>query len=171
MLTRGYAGLPSEMSDNISCVFGLTGFITRIEVPAIRNLLELGSIVNIQEAELVIYPVINTYNEYFNLPENLSLYIADETNTIVDAVTTSYGTVFQQGNLVADDFFPMNTQYSFTITDFLKEEINAIGINKRKLILTLPDSDMNTTMKSVIFGNQAHTSQNVKLNVICTIYE
>lgn len=169
-LKNGYNGLPSSRSNNQSYIMGLTGLYTRIELPYLRNLLELGDAGTIQSAQLLLYPVKHSYNQ-FPLPDTLSLYIADHTNTTVDAITTSYGETLQTGNLVVDKLYDNNTYYSFTITDFVKEELRAIGVNKRKLILTLPDNNMKKTFQSVLLGDQKSDNQQVKLKITYNVYD
>lgn len=170
-LNNGYNGLPSQQSNNQSFVMGMTGLYTRIEIPYLRNLLELGDAGAIQKAELFLYPVTGSFNDDFPLPEELSLYIADYTNSTVDAITTSYGDALQTGNLVLDDMYGVNTYYSFTITDYLKDELRAIGIYKHNLIITLADTDMQKTFQSVIFGDQDKSSTKVELKITYNVYD
>lgn len=170
-LTNGNKGLSSTLSNHQSYIMGLTGLYTRIEIPYLQNLLQLSDAGSVQSAELILYPVKGTFGDHLPLPDSLSLYIADYTNTTVDAVTTSYGDALQSGNLVIDEIFGVNTHYSFTITDFIRNEIRAIGMNKQKLILTLPDIYMKRTFRSVVLGDQAHPSQQVKLKITYNAYD
>lgn len=172
-LPNGYKGLPSTESANQSYIMGMTGLYTRIEFPYLQSLLELGEAGTISSAQLLLYPVKDSYNNTkFPLPDTLSLYVADYTNTTVDAITTSYGDALQTGNLVADYDLGINTYYSFTITDFLKDELEAKGSEKQMLVLTLPDSNMSRTFNSVVFGDKDHPSnQQVTLKITYNVYD
>lgn len=172
-LPNGYQGLSSTESENQSYIMGLAGLYTRIEFPYLRNLLELGEAGTISSAQLLLYPVKDTYDNYkFPLPDTLSLYIADYTNTTVDAVTTTYGDALQTGNLVVDYDLGIETYYSFTITDFLKDELDAIGTEKQSLILTLPDDNMSNSFSSVILGDKDHSSnQQIVLKITYNVYD
>lgn len=170
-LTNGYSGLSSNVSNNQSYVMGLTGLYTRIDIPYLQNLLQISDAGSVQSAELILYPVKGTYDHQSPLPDSLSLYIADYTNSTVDAITTSYGDALQSGNLVVDELFGVDTHYSFTITDFIRNEIRAIGMNKQKLILTLPDAYMKKTFRNVVLGDQNHPTQQVKLKITYNAYD
>ncbi len=170
-LTRGYEGLKAKHSGNQSFLLGLIGIYTRIEIPYLSSLLEVSRAGSVQQATLTIRPVIHTYNEQNPLPEQIQLYIADDTNSTVDAITTNYGSDMQTGNLTIDDDFMVDTYYSFTITDFIRSQMDAIGINKQKLLLTLPDNEMNGSLKSLILGNSHHSTEPIKLQIIYNIYD
>jgi hypothetical protein len=147
---------------------GLAGFYTRIEFPYLNEIAKLGTAGIVQGAQLSIYPLKNTYDEKADLPQSLSLYIADKFGSTVDAITDSYGSSLQTGSLVYDDIGGQDTYYSFTITDFIDTQIFALGLDKQVLQLTLPDEEMNTTIKSLIIGD---SNQNVKLKIIYNLYE
>lgn len=170
-LTTGYEGIKAKNTGNQSFLLGLIGIYTRIEIPYLSSLLEISRAGSVQQATLTIRPVIHTYNEHNPLPEQLELYIADDTNSTVDAITTNYGSDMQTGNLTIDEDFMVDTYYVFTITDFIRSQMDAIGINKQKLHLTLPDSDMNGSLKSLILGNSQHSTEPIKLQIIYNIYD
>jgi hypothetical protein len=170
-LTRGYEGLKAKNAGNQSYLLGLIGLYTRIDFPYLSSLLELSSAGSVQQATLTIRPVIHTYNEQNPLPEQVQIYIADNTNSTIDAITTEYGSDMQTGNLTIDEDFMVDTYYVFTITDFIRSQIDAIGVNKQNLLLTLPDNDMNGSLKSLIIGNSHHSTEPIKLQIIYNIYD
>ncbi|MGQ1948092.1 DUF4270 family protein [Geofilum sp. OHC36d9] len=167
-LTDDYEGLSSTISDNMSYLMGLAGFYTRIEFPYLNEIAKLGTAGIVQGAQLSIYPVKSSFAKESDLPQSLSLYVADKFGSTVDAITDSYGSSLQTGSLVYDDIGGQNTYYSFTITDFIDTQIFALGLDKQVLQLTLPDEEMNTTFKSLIMGD---SNQNVKLKIIYNLYE
>lgn len=170
-LQDGYQGLSSSKSDNIAYLHGALGYYARLEFPFLRDLLTIGQAGNIISAQMYIYPIENSFNQHFKLPEQLNLYIADDTNSNVDAVTNSYGTELQTGNLFEDELITGNTYYSFSITSFLQEQLPAIGLHKKKLHLTLPESEMNQSFNSLLFGDRQHPNQRIKVNIIYSVYE
>jgi hypothetical protein len=170
-IENGYAGMSSSRSENMAYLFGSVGYYTRIEFPYLSDLLKIGNAGDIISAELLLDPVSKSYNDQFPLPDQLYLYIADDTNASVDAITNSYGTGLQTGNLVKDELFNKNTHYSFSITSFLKEQLPAMGINKKKLHLTLTDSEMNQTFSSILLGDHQHPNQRIKVIVKYSLYE
>lgn len=170
-LKTGYNGINAVETNNEAMCAGLTGAMIRIEFPYLRNLLELGKTGYVDYAQLILRPINNSYSENFKLPENLELYVVDGTNTATDAITTNSGTEMQTGSLNVDYEFATNTYYSFEITDFINTELKAIGINKRSLLLSLPEDTWSKTAKRVVLGNSLHNTNPVELIIRYNIYE
>ncbi|MDD3064499.1 MAG: DUF4270 family protein, partial [Massilibacteroides sp.] len=131
----GKTGISSVNLENNGLVFGGLGWYSRLEFPYLNNLMMQGEQIDIETAVLKIYPKLKTYSSFNNLPDSIYLYIADENNVVVDAVTDYLGTEVQQGTLVKDDTFPENTYYYFDLTTFIREELGAFGIYKHNLQL------------------------------------
>ncbi|WP_088655121.1 DUF4270 family protein [Geofilum rhodophaeum] len=170
-LKSGYNGLAATTTNNEAVTAGLSGFLIRIEFPYLRNILELGKTGYVDYAELILRPVEHSYPTEYPLPETLQLYVVDENNSATNAVTSANGTELQTGDLQTDEEFQTHTQYVFDITDFINTEINAIGINKRALLLSLSDQDLNSMAQRVILGNTRHKTNPVQLIIRYNRYE
>ena len=167
-ITAGYDGLSSKLSDNMSYLMGLAGFYIRIDFPYLNDIAKLGTAGIVQSAQLSIYPQKSTYEGYDDLPQSLSLYVADKYGSTVDAITYSYGSSLQTGSLVYDEIGGQDTYYSFAISDFIDTQIFALGLDKQILQLSLSDDQMNTTFENLIIGD---SNQDVKLEIIYNLYE
>jgi hypothetical protein len=165
-LTEGDDGLSSTLSDNMSYLMGLAGFYVKIDFPYLTDIAKLGTAGIVQSATLEIHPATGTYDEEADLPESLSLYIADKFGSTVDAVTYTYGTSLQTGSLNYDEFG--DTYYTYTITDFIDEQIFALGLDKQILQLTLADDEMNTTFENLLIGD---SNEEIILTISYNLYE
>ena len=77
----------------------------------------------------------------------------------------------QTGSLITDDALHENTYYSFDVTSFLQSNLGKVGYNIKNLQLVLPESKINTSYQSVIFGDMKHPQSNVKLSVLYKVYK
>ncbi len=163
--------ITSDKLSNISYVQGLTGLYTKIEFPFLNNLLLLGQSVSIESATLYLYPVKGSYGKLNPLPSSLALYVADQNDVTGSQITDILGTSVQTGSLVTDDALNENTYYSFDITSFLKGNLGKVGVNIENLQLVLPESKINTSYQSVVFGDMNHPQSRVKLSVLYKVYK
>lgn len=161
----------SDKMSNMSYVQGLTGLYTKIEFPYLNNLLEAGKMVSIESAKLYLYPVKGSYGLNNPLPSSLALYQSNENNVTEDQITDLLGSSVQTGSLITDDALHENTYYSFDVTSFLQSNLGKVGYNIKNLQLVLPESKINTSYQSVIFGDMKHPQSNVKLSVLYKVYK
>ena len=114
---------------------------------------------------LIIYPVKGTYSGNVPLPSGLSLYISDEDDVAVSAITTYSGDALQTGDLVVDNLYNIETYYSYNITTFLTDQLGAIGINKRNLQLIVPQDKLAVSFNTLVAGDASHERGRIKLKI------
>jgi len=163
--------LPTTSTKNMALVQALSATYVKIEFPYINDLLEMGDYGAIVDAVLLIYPVAGTYSDTIPLPEALSMYISNENNVSLDAITNYSGESLQTGNLVRDEMNEKNTYYSYDITSFLNSQLGAVGINKRNLQLICPQDSLSQTLNTLTFGDQKLAKDKTRLIVKYLIYE
>lgn len=166
-LTASNPELPSSETRNASYIYSLAGIYTRIDIPYLNNLLQLGSFGRVISGILYIYPAYGSYGKENELPGELSLYVSDETNVVTGAITDSNGQM-QTGYLSKDDFLK-DTRYVFDLTAFLQDQLGKMGINKRHLQITVPR--INSTTSTLVAGDMYHPSNNIKLVVKYSTYD
>ncbi|MCD8260898.1 MAG: DUF4270 domain-containing protein [Bacteroides sp.] len=161
---------PSENTDNKTYILGMAGMYTKIEFPYLNDLQKLGDLVSIEAAYLYLYPVHQSFGDLRPLPQELTLFTADETNSAEEQITNSSGTQVQNGSLTDDRSTYNGTYYTFDITTFLQTNLGALGINQRNLLLTVPTEDLITTCSSVMFGDKNNPNGTVELDILFKIY-
>jgi hypothetical protein len=162
--------IASEKLENKGLIFAGLGWYSRLEFPYISNLMQQGEQIDIESAILKIQPQLKTYSTFNNLPDSIYLYIADENNVVVDAVTDYLGSEVQRGTLVKDDAFPENTYYYFDLTSFIREELGSFGIYKHNLQLVFNNDYYTKTFRNLTFENQNGTLP-IVLQLTYKIYE
>lgn len=160
----------SDSLGNRGFIFCGIGWYSRLEFPYLNNIMQHGEQVEIQSAYLQIYPELNSYSDLNVLPDSIYLYIADENNVVTDAVTDYLGDELQNATLTKDDIFPENTCYIFDISQFLKEELGAVGMNKHNLQLVFDSDDYTGTFRNLTFGDQEGQLP-ITLHLTYKIYE
>lgn len=163
--------LETSVTGNMALVQGLTASYVKIEFPYLNNLMELGDYTAVTSANLFIYPVKGSYSALNPLPEELSMYISDESDVTVGSITTYSGESLQTGNLTVDDLFNIETYYTYDILSFIEDQLGAIGIYRRNLQLIVPQSDLATTMSTLVAGDALAKGNGVKLKLTYIIYD
>jgi hypothetical protein len=162
---------PSSETGNMVLVQALTASYVKIEFPYLNNLLELGDFSTVLKGLLIIYPVKGTYSSAIPLPDELSLYVSNENDVTLSAITTYSGDALQTGDLVTDDLFGIETCYTYDITTFLADQLGAIGINRRSLQLIVPQDKLAVTLETLVAGDAAHSRNRTRLKISYLIYD
>lgn len=162
--------LSSRKTGNRAYMQGLTGLYNQIEFPYLNTLEELGDIVSVENAMLYLYPLAGSYGKYSQLPSELRLYITNENNVLEDYVYGNDGVTVQTGNLVVDEAFGRDTYYSFDVTTFVQNNLGTWGINRQKLLMSMPDEESSTTFNQVIFTNEKEEERQCRLDIRYKIY-
>lgn len=145
--------LPSSETGEITMIQGGVNVRTRIEIPFMDNLYDLGYGAIIK-AVLYYDPVEEYYGEeFFRLPKTMGMYLIDRKNkdqssTILPLVdtegTNAYAALYENRD------FPNKSVYTFDITRFVKDDYDSKAIDKYKLALALPPDSI--TSKGVVFS-------------------
>jgi len=159
--------LNSQQANNKAYQFSALGIYTKIEVPYIKNILNLYPNVTILDANMNIKPVYGTYNGNNYLPEKLHYYVADKTNSILSSFTS---TTSQEVSITLSENneFQDNSIYAISVTDYLKnivtEGSEAYGYN----ILLFPTNYKEQQIERIVIGNSSHSTNksNIKLYLL-----
>ncbi|MDQ2721322.1 MAG: DUF4270 domain-containing protein [Bacteroidota bacterium] len=145
----------------------VSGVVTKIRFPFLRDLLNLPNYVKIISAQLVIKPVANSYSSFYTLPPQLSLSTTDQYNqpgpnlSARNPITLS--TTTEYGDLVIDWLYGTGTQYTYDVTSYLQQQI-AISQNNQNGLLLLPYNPT-STFDRVILGDNKNTQSKTQLKV------
>lgn len=163
--------LPTSATGNIGMIQALTSTYVKIEFPYLNNLLQLGDFCSIVNATLLLYPVEGSFSETNPLPQSLVMYVYNKYDAPVGAVTTNSGQSLQTGSLKEDEMYKDKTYYTYDVTDFLNNQLGAVGINKEVLKLTLPDDSINKSLNTLSFGDKNFQKDKTRLIIQYLMYE
>lgn len=157
-LLEGFPSSQTEIAsvqlENKGLMFAGLGWYSRLEFPYLNDLMQHGEIIDIVSATLKLYPEPGSYSGINALPDSIYLYIADENNIIIDAVTDYLGTEVQRGTLVKDETFVEQTYYYFDLTQFMAEELGTFGLYKHNLQLVFNNEYYTKTFRNLTFGDK-----------------
>ena len=123
--------LSSTLTDNESYIAAGLGFMTRVDIPNLRYLLETeGEFTFVSAAELELHPSFGSYRDNTPLPPALTIY---ETNRI----NTSLVTLNLLNGLILDEEFERDTYYSISVTDYINRELEDEEFDDDGLLISL----------------------------------
>lgn len=132
--------IASTQTDNAGYMQSATGLYIKISFPAIRQILQRPDFIKLVKATLIIKPVAGSYNGLYPLPPELVAATTDGLNqpggTL--AIGTSPNLVIENGNLVQDPLYQLNTNYSYDVTSYLAAQLSLTGINQNGLLMIPP---------------------------------
>ena len=159
--------ISSTSTGNVGYLQPATGLYLKISFPTIRKLLERSDFVKIIRADLVVKPVINSYNGYFPLPPVLNGAETDGANEPGLSLTSvaNGAASLETGNLAIDDIYGTNTNYTYDVTGYLQQEINNAAINKDGILLLPPSTTRFSTLNRLVIGDFQNVKSKIQLNV------
>jgi hypothetical protein len=133
--------LPSSSTGGMSFLQGGVGLMIRVDFPSLQRSLLFNKSALVA-AELSVAPLSTSYN-VIALPSALNLYAADALNRSGAGVAAS--------TLTIDELYHEETEYTFNITQYLKDEFSDSYVDPDKgLLITLPSGGLNSSFARFI---------------------
>jgi hypothetical protein len=157
----------STETDNLSFIQGGTGLITKVQIPHIEKLNEMGLAGGILKAELVFSPHGNSYDEdFYPLPfSNFELYRTDRKNKFNSAVLDSRTNNIVTSTYVYNSKYLDESYYMFDLTDY----VNQILLNGQEyddaLLISIPPSIIGNSMERLIIDNDKKSKTRIELKI------
>jgi len=145
--TPGIKEFPSEQTNHVAFSQYGAGVLLKITFPSLKGILTTDKIVELQKAELLVRPIPSGYDfNKFKLPDNLSLFQTDGTNTLGAVVVNNVP-------LVTDDIYDVGTYYKFDVTSYINTLLTTSG-NTDKGFYLLGNSGSPNVTRAIIGDNQ-----------------
>ncbi len=162
--------IPSAQLNNQAYSQYITGVVSKIKFPTLRDILKIRNYAKILSAKLKIYPVKGSYDIYSSntLPPALRLSITDLNNTIgsdLGFYTSNGSYVSDNGNLFIDKLYGENTVYTYDVSDYIKQLSKTVGDDKSGLLFLPPANAHVTQFPRIIFGSKNHPTSKIVLEV------
>ena len=160
------SNIPSAQTQNAGFSQYISGAMVKLRFPYLRNLLQLPNFTKIIKAELLIKPVTNSMQPYYNLPPQLRLSQTDRYNlpgTDLYTYDASGQSSTQYGNLTIDHLYGLNTGYTYDVTAYMQNQIS-ISENNLNGLLVLPLSPA-TDLSRIMIADGKNPSAKMKLNI------
>jgi hypothetical protein len=153
----------STNTDNLIFTQAGSGITARIEIPAIKNLLEISENATTLSAELTFIPLKGSYDENNLLPETLAVYIVDHKNRIIKELLDINGNITSALLNAEEDEFGANTYYSVDLSGFVEEIL--LSNTNLNYALMIQYEDFSNNVSNIVIEHDASTNNEVKLSV------
>lgn len=163
--------VPSAETDHEVYLQGGTGLVPALKIPYLGKILELDNTV-ILKAELILKPVINTYNHSL-MPVTISYFSSNTENQLIRAYADpNTGAVLYGGLMLTDPVYDEGTYYRFDITPFVKEQLaNNYYTGKTGLMFFYRTPTFSTSVNRLVLGDGNHPTQKAMLKLYLLHYE
>ena len=157
------AEVASSKMNNACYIQPASGILGKIRLPSLAGITALPGYLQVVKAQLILKPVAGTFNLLTPLPPQLELYYTDENNQLGSPITSN-GSI-QYGNLYYDFNGAANTQYSFDITNYVKQQLSIGGVNYNGLMIGLPSPASYSTFNKAVFGDATNKIYNISVKL------
>ena len=162
--------LSSEITGDESYIQAGTGVVTKIRFPYVRKFIDLEEFLIVNQAQLIIEPVKNTFDNNYPLPDNLTLFETDKSNLPIRQLTADYNSeIGQSATISFDKEFDTSTGYIFNITQYAQSMLSTEGNTEDGLFIMPPFDELNTSVNKAVLSVQSGGTYRVKLKVWVTI--
>ena len=152
--------VPAGLTNHAAYVQSMSGLQAKVNFPSVFTLSQRSDFVGVLKAQLILKPEPGSYSPLLALPKQLIASQTDLNNGIGAPLTLS-GQI-QYGNLITDYITGQNTQYSYDVTNYIKELLT-IPTNQYGLILNIPSPANYTTFNRAVLGDKTNKNFSSKL--------
>lgn len=140
-------------TENMAFAQSGVGLVTKVTFPYLTRLLRLTNALLVNQAQLIIEPVKDTYSSTHPLPASLTLYHTDKSNLPLQRVYANYNTsAYQTATISFDEEFDTSSGYKFTVTQLAQSLLSTDGNADTGLLIMTPPDQLNTTVNRAYFG-------------------
>lgn len=153
----------SEETDDLIFTQSGSGIAARIEIPTIKNLLELSENATTLSATLSFNPLLGSYDDNNPLPESLLVYVVDHKNRIINTLSDVEGITVSAILNQDDSEFNENTYYTIDLSGFVEEILfSELNLN---YALMIQYQDNSNNVNNLVIENDLSTNNKIKLSV------
>lgn len=165
-LTRDANELSSEVTGDIAFIQSGAGVVTKIGFPYIRKMIDLKDLLMVNQAQLIIEPLKNSFTEDQPLPVSLSLYETNKSNLPLNQLYADFSTEdYQSAYISSDEEFGYTSGYIFTITEYIQILLSTEGNLDRGLLIMPPANELGKTVNRAYLGAGSDLASRVKLKI------
>jgi hypothetical protein len=170
-LKHDYDEVPSENTHDEAYVLTGINLFTKIKFPYLNQIRKMFPNCYVSKAFLVIHPQINTSDQYYYLPNELSLFNTDQTNFPGSILTYKGGNLPQVVNPSAFAAAPENSEYTFELTNFVSKELASTVYSNDGLYLGSAAVLSNLRAEKFTIGaNTLSKNDNIKLVMYLSVF-
>ncbi|MEO5978949.1 MAG: DUF4270 family protein [Chryseolinea sp.] len=152
-LKKRQEGVSSIITGNEAFVQSGIGIATKLTFPYITNLLRQSDALLINQAQLILEPIKESYNDTYPLPRSLTIFSTDKTNLPLARLGANYSSTSSQTAYISfDKEYDTSTGYVFTLTQYFNELLAHNFSKDNGLLIMPPPDEMSKTVNKIQFG-------------------
>lgn len=159
---------PSSQIGNAGYVQTMEGLNVKLTFPHLSSIALRRDYIGLLRAQLTVRPVPGSFSTTWRLPPQIGIYTTDQNNVIIGAVPAIGSAGAQTGNLVQDYFNPLNTVYTYDVTNFVGVQLinPSPAAQKTGLMLSIPEPAGTASFNRLILADQSFPiNQRITLSV------
>ena len=159
---------PSILTGHAAYVQGATGLNAKLTFPYLGSIALRPDYISILRAQLTVVPVPGSWSTSLPLPPQLTIYYSDLNNLESQVLVSSQTGGVQSGNLTVNYLNPLNTVYTYDVTNFVKGQINNHSTTAKDfgLMLSSPSpANVNSFARVLLADGTYPVKQRVTLSV------
>lgn len=161
--------ISASETNNVAFCQRSTNTAIKLSFPSIRNVVKMPNYAKVLKAALIIKPLPGSFDRIFNLPPALKISKTDITNKPLEDlvfVNSNGGFSIQTGLLNVDYIRNENTQYSYDVTQYVKDIIlTNSGVAGEGILLIPPSPNAENTFNRLILPNNQRIVGSIKLEI------
>jgi hypothetical protein len=158
----------SAQTGHASYVQTIGGLNVKLTFPYLNAIAQRPDYIGLLRAELTVIPLAGSFTTTYTLPPQVGIYSTDLHN-LIGSPLPAVGTATQQtGNLALNYFLPLQTSYTYDVTNFVATQIvnTAPGADSTGLMLSIPSPTGDATFKRLVIADQTYpANQRIILSV------
>lgn len=158
----------SNHTRHVSFVQTIGGLNTKLTFPNIRSIALRADYIGLLRATLTVRPVPGSFSTTWLLPPAVGIYSTDQNNLLGLPIPAAGISGAQTGALQLDYFHPLNTVYTYDVTNYVKSALLNTNVNAEQsgVILSIPNPANTSAFNRLIIADQSYpVDQRVTLNV------
>jgi hypothetical protein len=159
---------PSPQIGNAGYVANIEGLTTKITFPYLNSIALRQDYIGLLRATLTVRPVPGSYSEILRPPPAIGIYNVGQNNVQGTPVSAIGAATQQTGSPVIDYFNPLNTVYTYDVTNFVATQIvnTSPSAALQGLMLSIPAPANVASFNRLIFADQSYPlTQQIQLTV------
>ena len=158
----------SSAIGNAGYVQNIGGLTVKLTFPFLSSVALRRDYVGLLRAQLEVRPVPGSYSQIWRLPPAIGIYTTDQNNGLIAPVPAAASVGAQTGNLILDYFNPLNTVYSYDVTNFVATQLTNPSPTALQtgLMLSIPSPNNVSQFERLVLADQTYpVSQRIILRV------
>ena len=159
---------PSTSTANASYIQSIGGLNVKLVFPYLNGIALRPDYLGVLRAQLTVRPVPGSYSTTWRLPPQIGLYFTDQNNLIGSPIPAAGTASAQTGALFLDYFHPLNTEYNYDVTNFVKAMIANTSVTgvQPGLMLSVPAPANTASFTRAVLADPTYpVAQRITLSV------